>query len=52
MGNFVSKEVDSVAEGYGAEASGILSGDEFISINNKKVFISSDISEVVAKKRF
>ncbi len=49
MGNFVSKEVDSVVEGYGAEASGILSGDEVISINNKKVFISSDISEVVAK---
>lgn len=49
VGNFVSKEVGSVVEGYGAEAAGILPGDEIVSINDKKVFISSDISEIVAE---
>lgn len=49
VGNFVSKEVSSIVEGYGAEVSGILPGDEIVSINDKKVFISSDISEIVSK---
>lgn len=48
LGNFVSNEVDSLVSGYGAESSGILPGDEIVSINGKKIFISSDISEIVS----
>lgn len=49
IGNFVSKEVGSVVSGYGAESAGLLSGDEIVSINDKKIFIASDISEIVAE---
>lgn len=48
FGNFVSNKVDSLISGYGAETSGILPGDEIVSINGKKIFISSDISKVVS----
>lgn len=49
LGNFVSNEVDSLVAGYGAETAGILAGDEIIAINNKKIFVSSDISEIVSE---
>lgn len=49
MGNFSSKTVDSLTEGYNAEKAGILPGDEIVAVNDKHVFISKDVSSVVEK---
>jgi len=49
VGNFVSKKVDSIVEGYGADKAGILAGDEIVSINNEKVHVSEDINKIVSE---
>lgn len=49
MGNFSSKTVDTVTDGYNAKNAGILPGDEIVSINDKHVFISKDVTSLVSK---
>lgn len=49
VGNFVSKTVDSVIENYGAANAGIISGDEIVSVNGKKVHISKDVNSILSK---
>lgn len=49
MGNFSSKTVDTVTDGYNAKNAGILPGDEIVSINDKYVFISKDVTSLVSK---
>ena len=49
LGNFVSKTVDSVIEEYGAANAGIVAGDEIISIDGKRVFISNDVNSILSK---
>lgn len=44
MGNFASRNVESVVENYGADLAGILPGDEIIEINGKHIFITQDLN--------
>ncbi len=49
IGNFASRNIESVVENYGASQSGILPGDEIIGINGKYVFITQDLNNKLSK---
>lgn len=49
IGNFASKNIDTVNDGYDAKQAGILPGDEIVSINDKHVFITKDVTTLLAK---
>jgi len=49
IGQNVTTKIDSVAQGYAAEASGIQNGDNIKKINGKKVRIKSDIDKIMEK---
>ncbi len=49
IGNFASKNIDIVNDGYDAKQAGILAGDEIVSINDKHVFITKDVTKLLAK---
>ena len=49
IGNFASKNIDTVSDGYDAKQVGILPGDEIVSIDDKHVFITKDITTLLAK---
>lgn len=46
---FVSQKIDSIQENFGAMQAGIISGDEIISINNKKIRRQKDITNILQK---
>ncbi|MBR3152865.1 MAG: site-2 protease family protein [Clostridia bacterium] len=45
--NFYSTKIDKLTSNYGAEIAGIQENDEIISINNKKVHLYSDVSQII-----
>lgn len=49
IGNFASKNIDTVNDGYDAKQAGILPGDEIVSINDKHVFITKDVTNALEK---
>ena len=46
-GNNPSLVVEETIEGYAAQASGIIFGDEIVKINNKKINVKSDIDKIL-----
>ena len=48
-GEYISNKVDTVIPNYIAEEVGIQSGDEIISINNKKLHLKSDLDKMLEK---
>ena len=48
IGNFSTNIVDYSIDNYPAKSSGIITGDEILSINNKKVRSSSDINKYLS----
>lgn len=49
IGNNTSLVIDKTIEGYAAEQSGIMLGDEIIKINDKKINVKSDIDKILSK---
>lgn len=49
IGNNTSLVVDKTIEGYAAEQSGIMLGDEIIKINDKKINVKTDIDKILSK---
>lgn len=49
MGNFASRNVETVVQNYGAEVAGILPGDEIVEVNGRHVFVTKDINSELAK---
>ncbi|MCI8291312.1 MAG: RIP metalloprotease RseP [Clostridia bacterium] len=49
IGNFASRNVESVVQNYAAEQAGILPGDEIIEANGKHVFITKDLNSELSK---
>lgn len=49
IGNFASRNVESVVQNYAAEQAGILPGDEIIEANGKHVFITKDLNNELSK---
>lgn len=49
IGNFTSKNIDTVVENYNAHEVGILPGDEIVSINDKHIFTSADVTTAMTK---
>lgn len=49
IGNFASRDVETVVSNYAAEQAGILPGDEIIEVNGKHVFITKDLNAELAK---
>lgn len=49
IGNFTSKNIDTVVENYNAYEVGILPGDEIVSINDKHIFTTSDVTTAMTK---
>lgn len=49
IGNFASKNIESVVQNYAAEQAGILPGDEVIEVNGKHVFITKDLNNELTK---
>lgn len=47
-GNFYSTTVLDIVDGYSAKENGIVSGDKILKIDNKKVRINSDITDIVS----
>lgn len=47
-GNFYSTTVLDIVDGYSAKDSGIIQGDKILKINNKKIRINSDITDMVS----
>ncbi len=48
-GNYVSQRIETVEENYGAISSGIMSGDEIVKINDKKIRNKQDVTEQMEK---
>ena len=48
-GNHITTIVDNTIEDYAAQTAGIISGDEIIKVNGKRVRISSEVSEIINK---
>lgn len=46
--SYYSMDVSDVASGYAAEKAGIQSGDEIISINNKKIHLKTELNKIVS----
>lgn len=46
-GNYVSQEIEIVDNRYGAQVSGIKTGDEIVKVNNKRIRSKSDIAEIL-----
>lgn len=46
-GNFVSTKINNTLPGYAAEEAGLMPDDEIISINNKRVYLPTDINEIM-----
>lgn len=49
IGNFSSTTIDNVLENYNAQEAGIMSGDKIVSINNKHIFITKDVNNILEK---
>lgn len=49
IGNNTSLVVDKIIEGYAAQQSGIMLGDEIIKINDKKINVKTDIDKILSK---
>ena len=49
IGNFSSTTVDNVLENYNAQEAGIVSGDRIVSINDKHIFITKDVNNILEK---
>ncbi len=49
IGNFPSKNIESVVAGYGAELAGLQPNDEIVAINGKTIFITEDVRNQMIK---
>lgn len=49
IGNFASRNIESVTPDYGADLAGILPGDEIIEVDGKHVFVTKDLNAKLAK---
>lgn len=49
IGNFSSTTIDNVLENYNAQEAGIMSGDKIVSINDKHIFITKDVNNILEK---
>lgn len=49
IGNFASRNIESVTQNYGADLAGIMPGDEIIEVNGKHVFITKDLNSKLSE---
>lgn len=49
IGNFASRNIESVTPDYGADLAGIVPGDEIVEIEGKHVFITKDLNAKLAE---
>ena len=49
IGNFSSTTIDNVLENYNAQEVGIMPGDRIVSINDKHIFITKDVNNILEK---
>lgn len=49
IGNFASRNIESVTQNYGADLAGIMPGDEIIEVDGKHVFITKDLNSKLSE---
>lgn len=49
IGNFASRNIESITPDYGADLAGILPGDEIVEVDGKHVFVTKDLNTKISE---